>query len=273
MIRKVFVLGVAFVALILGFGAFAGTALAASQTCSEAQSAVTSAQATLTTAEKAIPVDPTAVLNAKNAVRAAQNDRDRACRIGGPVGGPARGPIFQNCADYSRAGIRSIRRGDPRYNLSLDRDRDGIACDSTDTTTTTNGDCTTTTTAFNNYRSAVTKWNDRVVRDRSLLRLDNGELTILRNLQSDRDRYLGDYRRNAAAFNTHTSTTTTCTVAQPTTINQITVQAPPASYTAPASTPAPSYSAPSSGSSIPSGAVSTGGDDAGFLLLYPWGSA
>lgn len=37
---------------------------------------------------------------------------------------------FRNCADAKAAGVAPMRRGDPGYRSGLDRDGDGIACDS-----------------------------------------------------------------------------------------------------------------------------------------------
>jgi hypothetical protein len=36
---------------------------------------------------------------------------------------------FRSCAEARAAGAAPLRRGDPGYSLSLDRDRDGIACE------------------------------------------------------------------------------------------------------------------------------------------------
>jgi hypothetical protein len=44
-----------------------------------------------------------------------------------PVGGGV--PIYQTCAAAFRAGVHDIPRGDVRYRLVLDRDRDGVACE------------------------------------------------------------------------------------------------------------------------------------------------
>jgi hypothetical protein len=44
-----------------------------------------------------------------------------------PVGGGV--PVYQTCAAAFRAGVHDIPRGDVRYRLVLDRDRDGVACE------------------------------------------------------------------------------------------------------------------------------------------------
>jgi Bacterial Ig domain/Excalibur calcium-binding domain len=44
-----------------------------------------------------------------------------------PVGGGR--PVYPNCKAAFDAGVSDILRGDPRYRLPLDRDRDGIACE------------------------------------------------------------------------------------------------------------------------------------------------
>jgi hypothetical protein len=36
---------------------------------------------------------------------------------------------FANCAEARAAGAAPLRRGDPGYSLSLDGDRDGVACE------------------------------------------------------------------------------------------------------------------------------------------------
>ena len=43
---------------------------------------------------------------------------------------PAAEVYYANCGDVRAAGAAPIRRGDPGYSSSLDRDGDGIACES-----------------------------------------------------------------------------------------------------------------------------------------------
>lgn len=38
--------------------------------------------------------------------------------------------VFSSCADAAEKGFVSMRRGEPGYNSNLDRDGDGVACDS-----------------------------------------------------------------------------------------------------------------------------------------------
>jgi hypothetical protein len=42
----------------------------------------------------------------------------------------ARAQIFQSCAEAEEAGFTDIRAGEPAYSPDLDRDGDGIACES-----------------------------------------------------------------------------------------------------------------------------------------------
>ena len=37
---------------------------------------------------------------------------------------------FKNCKEARAKGYKNIKRGDPGYAIHLDRDRDGIACES-----------------------------------------------------------------------------------------------------------------------------------------------
>ncbi len=46
-----------------------------------------------------------------------------------PVGAQG-GPSFRNCTEARAAGYSNIRRGEPGYARHLDRDNDGIACES-----------------------------------------------------------------------------------------------------------------------------------------------
>lgn len=39
------------------------------------------------------------------------------------------GPNYRSCADASAANAAPLREGDPGYSSKLDRDGDGIACD------------------------------------------------------------------------------------------------------------------------------------------------
>ncbi len=55
---------------------------------------------------------------------------------------PSEGETYANCAAVRAAGKAPLRRGQPGYSLRLDRDRDGVACDTSaaedlDTATTT----------------------------------------------------------------------------------------------------------------------------------------
>ena len=43
---------------------------------------------------------------------------------------PSRGVYFANCTAARAAGRENIRRGEPGYRPALDRDNDGVACES-----------------------------------------------------------------------------------------------------------------------------------------------
>ncbi|MFC2764144.1 MAG: excalibur calcium-binding domain-containing protein [Rothia dentocariosa] len=47
-----------------------------------------------------------------------------------PAQNPAPALAFQTCADARAAGYRNMHRGAPGYSEHLDRDGDGIACES-----------------------------------------------------------------------------------------------------------------------------------------------
>ena len=47
-----------------------------------------------------------------------------------PAQNPAPALAFQTCADARAAGYRNMHRGAPGYSDHLDRDGDGIACES-----------------------------------------------------------------------------------------------------------------------------------------------
>lgn len=136
----------------------------------------------------------------------------------------------------------------------------------TNTTTTVDGNCVTVTTDATNYQTAVTRWNNTVNQYRPLGHLSAGQLSTLRTLEQQRNLWRDRFNRDRVLIpHTTTNTTTTCAAA-PTTINNITVQAAPASYNPPAAS-VPSVSAPSySGSSgshgtitnPPSGSIETG---------------
>jgi cytoskeletal protein RodZ len=42
----------------------------------------------------------------------------------------ASGPVFANCTEAKAAGYQDIHRGEPGYSTKLDRDGDGVACES-----------------------------------------------------------------------------------------------------------------------------------------------
>lgn len=42
----------------------------------------------------------------------------------------ASGPVFANCTAAKAAGYHDIHRGEPGYSTKLDRDGDGVACES-----------------------------------------------------------------------------------------------------------------------------------------------
>ena len=44
--------------------------------------------------------------------------------------GPARRGAFSNCAEARAAGAAPVHRGDPGYGPHLDRDNDGVGCES-----------------------------------------------------------------------------------------------------------------------------------------------
>ncbi|MEU3775551.1 excalibur calcium-binding domain-containing protein [Streptomyces sp. NPDC032472] len=48
---------------------------------------------------------------------------------GGSTGGGSSSVSFKSCAEARAAGAAPMRRGEPGYSRSLDRDNDGIACD------------------------------------------------------------------------------------------------------------------------------------------------
>lgn len=157
----------------------------------------------------------------------------------------------------------------------------------TSTNTTVNGNCTTVTTDVSNYRQVATRWNDTVNEFRPLRTLTPAQEQTLRNLTDQRNLWLNRFNRDRVLVpQTSTNSTTVCQAANPTTINNITINAAPSSFVTPSpstsspstsspsdsspTTSAPTYSAPSSGSSIPQRSVKTGGDDPGFALLWPW---
>lgn len=51
--------------------------------------------------------------------------------IGATIAPPAQaGPPYRNCSEARKDGRYNIPRGDPAYQQKLDRDNDGIACES-----------------------------------------------------------------------------------------------------------------------------------------------
>jgi len=47
-----------------------------------------------------------------------------------PASRPAQEVHFRNCSEARAAGRQNIRRGEPGYRPALDRDNDGVACES-----------------------------------------------------------------------------------------------------------------------------------------------
>jgi hypothetical protein len=56
--------------------------------------------------------------------------RDPPARERAAPARPAQGVYFANCSAARAAGRQNIRRGEPGYRPPLDRDNDGIACES-----------------------------------------------------------------------------------------------------------------------------------------------
>lgn len=131
----------------------------------------------------------------------------------------------------------------------------------TSTNTSVDGNCVTVTTDVTNYRTAVVRWNNTVNQYRSAGRLSSAQVTTLRSLEAQRNMWRDRFNKDRVLVpQTRTNTTTTCAAAAPTTINNVTVQAAPASYTAPSAS-APSTSAPRYNGTIttpPSGSIETG---------------
>jgi hypothetical protein len=56
--------------------------------------------------------------------------RDPPARERAAPARPAQGVYFANCTAARAAGRENIRRGEPGYRPALDRDNDGVACES-----------------------------------------------------------------------------------------------------------------------------------------------
>lgn len=55
-----------------------------------------------------------------------------ACKVQRPVTAPSTAttvPSFSSCAEAEANGYRDLRKGEPGYSTRLDRDGDGVACD------------------------------------------------------------------------------------------------------------------------------------------------
>lgn len=119
------------------------TLQAAKDQLAKAQAAVPVVPADIAAAQDAVSNAQVLVNNDQASLRTAQANlaaaiatRDKVCAptptpttipIPPPVGVPAQ---FGNCAQALRFGYHDIPSTDPHYRLILDRDRDGIACES-----------------------------------------------------------------------------------------------------------------------------------------------
>jgi hypothetical protein len=291
--RRVFVALLTALTVVIGLGAFVGTASAATPvlTANEGDACVEAGVAGVIKAGVCVTPVVTTTTPTTTPVPTPHpcgpgthwDARDKRCEDnrGGPVFGGGhnnwndrldgryfrldRGPALDVCsADtysvfLSRNSVyrdRISRFLDDRRFTDLRRADCGVVVSN-------DGDCTTVTTYYNNYRNSVNRWNDlsRRYNTRDLVQRYRGDLD---SAARDRLRWANEFNR------TRSTVHTTCNV--PTTLNTIVVQAPPVTYALPAApAPAPvAAPAPSSvsGGSIPQGSVDTGGWSAAAVLAH-----
>lgn len=174
---------------------------------------------------------------------------------GGPRGGTYHGPVYDNCSDYNRNGVRDIRRGDSRYLDRLDRDRDGVACDGGDVVIVdSSGDCTTYAVARDSIRTYSNDYNRLRTQYRGdWNRVSNSDRLRLNQYYSASRRYASSYDSTRLS-----NLRTICKDTSPTVT--IVNEAPPAPVVvqAPASNPVPYGSSGGQVSSKPSDGAETG---------------
>lgn len=159
------------------------------------------------------------------------------------VSDSASGRIYNTCGDYYSHGLRSIRRGDTRFNDHLDFGHRGVICDqpTSSSTVLVSGDCTTVTTYYNDYRSSTSRWNDLASRYRGG-HLSNAQRHELDAAARDRLRWRDAFDRSRPTVRT--------TCGCPTSVSDFPVTTAPASYTPPTTS--------SQVATTPSGGAETG---------------
>lgn len=119
-------------------------------TCFDAQTALTAAKHTLAAARQTDAIDDSgvnggadftpdaddqAVAADASAVTIAQQNVNALCGTNGGTGTglPHPRPVLLNCTQLAARGIHDIPAGNPFYRTALDTNRDGIACETTNT--------------------------------------------------------------------------------------------------------------------------------------------